>query len=518
MDDDAPEMSVIGGESVTENVDTSVTFSVSAEVSPNALVTVYYLVFETSAGGGDFLNSSEEGDQHSELDFRLGVKRDSFTIPIESDNMSEDDATISVTLQNDQGGGTTYTVGSQGFSTVEVIDDDSLPIISIVADNGNVAEHSGPAEFLLTATGLSSTTTLDINAIPTELGSADFLSNSVEDIAADFSVVFSDPDSDNTYTGELLVALDNDTNGEATGEIKLTLNVDPKPSRTYRLSSATEGTITILDDDAPELEIEGVESVTEAENVEATFRVSANVSPNEHVRIYYTVSEVSEDNGSGDFLSETEEGIKNRELDFRSDATSVSFTIPIVSDAISENNSTISVQLTADQNSSGLTYTVGSPNVGEVGVVDDDTLPIVSIIADSGRIAENSGQAKFMLTATGLSGEMQLNINATPTEMEDDFLRKSVQDTAISHPVEFTDEDGDDIYTGELFVSLDDDRVGEVTGQIKLTLNADPEPAKTYRIGSETQGVLTILDDDAPELSIVGVESVTEAEDVVCNI
>ena len=49
---------------------------------------------------------------------------------------------------------------------------------------------------MLSATGLSATTTLVINATPAEDGS-DFLSDAIADTATEYSVEFSDSDNDN---------------------------------------------------------------------------------------------------------------------------------------------------------------------------------------------------------------------------------------------------------------------------------------------------------------------------------
>ena len=164
---------------------------------------------------------------------------------------------------------------------VNVSDDDSLPLIAIKADNGDLAENAGPASFMLTATGLSASTTLSVNATPAEDGH-DFLTDQVAGNAVNFPIPFSDPDGDNTYTGILEVTLDDDDDGEVTGDIKVTLNASPF---VYRLSSATEGVITIWDDDAPELEIMAGTPITEAMGVTANFAISAEVSPNDMVLI-----------------------------------------------------------------------------------------------------------------------------------------------------------------------------------------------------------------------------------------
>ena len=106
--------------------------------------------------------------------------------------------------------------------------------------------------------GLSANRTIDINATPAEVASGDFLTDAVADAAEDFSVEFTDTDGDNTYTGTLEVALDDDDDGEPTGDIMVTLNTDPDPIDEYRLGSDLTGVITVLDDNAPELSISAV--------------------------------------------------------------------------------------------------------------------------------------------------------------------------------------------------------------------------------------------------------------------
>ena len=85
----------------------------------------------------------------------------------------------------------------------------------------------------------------------------------------------------------------------------------------------------------------------------------------------------------------------------------------------------------------------------------------------------------------------------------------------VSSRVEFTDQ-GNGIYFGELAVAVDNDDVGEATGTIKLTIHENQ--AKTYQLGSVTEGTITVWDDDAPELSISEGNSVVEADGCSCNL
>ena len=65
-------------------------------------------------------------------------------------------------------------------------------------------------------------------------------------------------------------------------------------------------------------------------------------------------------------------------------------------------------------------------------------------------------------------------------------------------------------------VALDDDDVSENTGEIMVTLNADPAtPNFTYKVGSTATATTMILDDDAPVLAITGGAPVTEGDNVM---
>ena len=60
--------------------------------------------------------------------------------------------------------------------------------------------------------------------------------------------------------------------------------------------------------------------------------------------------------------------------------------------------------------------------------------------------------------------------------------------------------------------------LGKSAGQLKLTLNEDPETVTdTYRLGPTTEGFITIIDDEAPMLSIADGVLVTEALDVMAE-
>ena len=429
-------------------------------------------------------------------------------ISITNDSAPEDNGTVTITLIADKATQIKYTVAPSPNNSAEVTvyDDDSPPTITIVADSGDVAESNRNAGFRLTATGLLTDSTLVINATPAEDGS-DFLRSVIEGRADNFSVAFTDDDGDSTYEGELSIPLDDDEISEMTGDFKLTLNNAPVSIDPYRLGSTTEGTITVWDDDAPELKITAGNQITEAENVSADFVISAEVSPNQTITVLYNLSE------SHEFI-ESEGMGKTANLDFSNNATEATLSIPITSDADVEDDGTITVTLTPD-NLDTLTYTLASsPNHTAIVSVVDDDLPIIVVDANSGAIAESNVTAPFKLSATGLSSNTTLTIKATPNEVGYDFLSNEIANNAADYTVQFTDADNDGIYHGDLLVPLDNDMIGERTGDIKLTLHTDQI---TYRLGLTTEGMITIWDDDAPELQITGGQPVTEKENASVN-
>ena len=182
------------------------------------------------------------------------------------------------------------------------------------ADNGGVIENAGTAEFELSTTGFAVTSNLTINATPVEV-LGDFLTDAVAGTASNFDVEFSDPDGDNTYTGTIAIPIHDDSGGEATGSIQLWLNKDTAAVTSYQLGNIREGAKTIWDDDAPELSLTANSpNVTESENAEVVFTISAQSSPSSTFTLYYNVS-VSTDQSAGDFILSANLGDQSNDVD-----------------------------------------------------------------------------------------------------------------------------------------------------------------------------------------------------------
>ena len=483
----APILSVGNGTKAVERDGAMAIFPVNANYN-SGKITVYY----TPTQSGNFLASNVTAGMiaSAELDFKGGTSA-TLAIPITNDEISEPNGSIMLTLMNDKNtvNGAlfaTYIVaqspGNQG--TVIVIDDETLPRISIVTTSGGAAENDGPAQFILTTTELSSTTTLIINATPAEDGH-EYLSDEVANIPEDFSVEFSDSDGDGTFTGLLSVALDNDTTGEPTGNIKLTLNTDPKLEKSYQLGSTIEGNIFIWDDDAPELSISASKpEVTEGEKVFANFVVSAKASANSMVTVRYGLSEgisimknFIDDDGS----------IKMANLDFTNGIKTAILPIMIANDNLSEPDGIVTIILVNERFGSPKTYYLAAdPNhTAQVQVFDDDgRLPTISL--------------KTISSLSIMEGE--------PAEFEIKVFPENILTEGQSIPIEFSVvEEGDFIRwrikrsltmnssSETLSIDTHDDDIFESPGSIRVNLIE----TEIYNVSRTTYTAkIEILDND----------------------
>ena len=210
-DDDAPELSIAPGDAVVEADNVTADFVVTAKVSPDDQVMVTYTLAESH----DFI-STEGTDVTENLDFRNDATEATLPIDITSDDIVESDGTITVTLTPDTRSQIEYTVAPapDNTATINVTDDDSLPILAIKADNGDVSESIGFASFEFTLTGVTADTSIRINVTSTEVDS-DFLDPTFKNKSNVTTQTFRDPDNDGTYTASVGISISNDSIGEA---------------------------------------------------------------------------------------------------------------------------------------------------------------------------------------------------------------------------------------------------------------------------------------------------------------
>ena len=147
-DDDVPELSIIAEEvDETEAVATKANFTVKAHFSPNSSLTVNFKPTDV----GDFIGGSFTDDTSTSdtLDFTSGKITAPLAIDIASDGDAESNGSITVTLENESTPFTSYSVGASpdNSATINIIDDDSLPLLTISAPTTPTAESAGFVRF-----------------------------------------------------------------------------------------------------------------------------------------------------------------------------------------------------------------------------------------------------------------------------------------------------------------------------------------------------------------------------------
>ena len=436
------------------------------------------------------------------------------TIDLVRTDLKEDDEVFSLVLRNPNNA--TFGFGFpylRGIGTITDIDGtDILPTLT-VADLANpVVENAGSVDFIVTSTAAK---TLMVRYQVSEVNGGDFLTTGQEEIK-NISLTFAQAGGIGAFVDTLNILIHDDGIGEANGQIKVTLLAETGIVQTYQVNSdGTEDALaTIWDDDAPVISISNAPNITESANAELRFPLTALVSPDTSITIYYTLAESTE-SGDGNFIASDQEGSgKSQTVDFSSGRTDGHLVIPIESDTMEEGSSAVTVTLEAQPgNLSDANYNLASPNTpATVTILDDDSLPVLSIVDVTNPIAENTGSIDFEVTAS-LATSLTIRYQASEVNGDDFLDAVNGQEDIKTESLTFAQVGGSGPFVDILSVSIHDDEAGENTGQIEVTLLGETELVRTYRVladGTE-DATATIWDDDAPIISISNAPNITSA-------
>ena len=291
-----------------------------------------------------------------------------------------------------------------------------------------------------------------------------------------------------------------------------------------------EVTILINDDDIPEFSIAASGNAKEGPNATANFTITADKMPNQAIALsYLPVSDF--------FLPAGVTGNKQimtlQPTDFsqapNDGPITATLRVPIDNDGADaggtsvgrnryEMNGTIMVTLQEDS-STNPGYTVhATNNSATVHVEDNDARVRLLTISAPSQVAESSGVAVFTVTTRDPStnnlsnGFRDVTVQYTAEEVDNGnfLLNSGVRQSAILRY-------GQQRATASLPIRLDNDTTPESTGKIKVTLHEDTAVISTYMLPSDVSArsaEATILDDDAPVLTIEAGNAVTEGPNV----
>ena len=233
---------------------------------------------------------------------------DSITITTNADDTAEEDETFTVTLTLPSDANAVSEdlsaippIMAQLVATGTILDDDTTPALTIAEPITGFAESRGSVDFVVSSTRAR---TLTVRYQAAEVSGGDFLTIAQEQ-ATEAELTFVPSGSSGTYTDTLNVSIDDDGNGEVTGQIMVTLLAETGGATNYTVPAAgsenLSATATIWDDDTPELAIGSRTTVSESDGM-VEFTVLARVSPDGMVEVNYELVENSD--GDGDFIAD----------------------------------------------------------------------------------------------------------------------------------------------------------------------------------------------------------------------
>jgi len=366
-DDDPLPALTIGDATVLESAG-SATFTVTLSAASGRTVTVNYAtVAGTATAGADYTTTS------GTLTFVAGDVSETITVPVLVDALDEDDETYTVTLSGESNA--TIADGS-GLGTIT--DDDPAPTISI--DDVTVTEGSGStvnANFTISLSAASGKT------VTVQYATADGTGTAGADYTAiSLTTVTFHPGS---TVQPVVVVVQGDLLDEVNETVFLNLS---NPSNAG--ISDTQGVGTITDDDPPPALTISDASVLESAG-SATFTVTLSAASGRTVTVnYMTVAGTA--TAGADYT--TTSGM----LTFVAGDVSETITVPVLVDALDEDDETYTVTL------SGESFATIADGTGLGTITDDDTADFT--------ITESGGSSS-VLEATG-ADEFEVVLTAQP--------------------------------------------------------------------------------------------------------
>jgi len=357
---------------VNENAGTA-TVTVDRVGGNSSAVSVHYSMSAISATAGvDYTSVS------GTLNWAAGdVSSKTFTVPIKDDSLNEFNETATLGLSTPTGGAT---LGNQKTATLTIIDDDSLPSVSI-SDVSVVEGNSGttPANFTISLSAPSGKTVSV--SWKTAQGSA----------TSGVDYAFINSSSVTFQAGQTSKTISVNVNGDT----------DPEPDETFLVTlfnpneltvAKTQGTCTIINDDgaAPAGTLQfGAPTYSVNENIgQATISVKRTGGSNGPISVEYATVAGSATSGSdyddaGGTLSWGD-----------GDTADKTFTVAIKDDSLNELNETINLNLSKVSGGAAL----GNASA-VLTIMDDDPKPTLSI-NDVSKAEGNSGTTNFDFTVT----------------------------------------------------------------------------------------------------------------------
>ena len=376
-------------------------------------------------------------------------------VTITDDNLQEGDETVILTLAS----GTGYSVGSANVYTLTVTDNDK-PTVVFAPVSATVSEDVGTRNVVLNLTPASTSNfTLNYRLGGTAILGTDYSISGAGTISVPA----------NSSSVSIPVAITDDSVNESSETIILTLT----PGAGYKIGAAPEHTLTITDNDMPEVAF-ALASASVGEDA-GTYNVRVNVNPAPVADLALSY------NLTGSAIKGADYSIVNSGT-VTVTATDASVDIPIIliDDSADEINETVILTLTS---SAG--YDIGSIGVHTLTVTDNDQ-PAVGFALASGSVDEDVGRHNITvnvrpLPAAGFTFSYRLTGSANEGT---DYSIANSGTVAVAANASSVN----------IPVAITDDRIDENLETVILTLTT----GTGYDVSGTSVHTLTITDNDLP--------------------
>ncbi len=307
-----------------------------------------------------------------------------FTVTILNDAVIEAGETFTVTLSSPSGA----TLGTPATTTVTILSDTPLPTVQFGSASYAVAENGGTVTITATRTGGS------VGAVNVSYATANGTATAGSDYTArSGTLAWADGDTANKT---LTVTILNDAAYEAGEMFTVTLS---SPSGATLGTPATT-TVTITNDDPLPTVQFGSATYSMAENG-GTVTITAKRTGGSAGAVSVNYATANGTATAGSDYSATSGTLAWPD----GDTADKTFTVPILSDAVSEANESFTVTLSSPSGA-----TLGTPATTTVTITNEVLLPTIQFGAATYSVAENGGTATITAKRTGGSaGAVSVN-------------------------------------------------------------------------------------------------------------
>ncbi len=398
-----------------------------------------------------------------------------FTIPITDDLLSEGNETVNITLSNPVGGAV---IGSPGQTVLTILDDEegfSLSINDVAQAEGNASNSlvftvslSGPAQ----------------QPVTVQYSTTDGTASSPSDYSSiSGGLLTFDP-------GVTSLPVPVNINGDTTPEPDETFTVNLNAPQNATISNGS-GTGTLLNDDAGATPTPTVTPSPTPSGTDSVQFSSTSYSVNESVgNATITVTRTGSGSGAASVNYATSNGSATSGQDYTTasgtlnwaagDVGVKTFNVPITEDLNQESTETIDLTLS---NVSGVT--LGAPSTAVLSILDNDTIPEISINDVTRAEGDGLNQLSFTVTLSNASGQ-PVNLNYST---ENGIATGGSDYVTISNSL-LTFSPGET--SKQIVVNILGDFVVEPDETFFLNITS-----ATNAVIADSQGVATLLNDDA---------------------